>query len=735
MSTACILRSAFAGALLALLALPLFAFSEVTGITPGGAAYRIAVPDGWRPGGPLVLVQHEYQHELDTSPDLGSLLEIQLAAGYAVAASGYRQGGWALFTAIEDNAELLEAFAQTFGEPGPLYPVGVSMGGLVAVKFAEDPRFRERTRGALAMCPTLAGPEFWDEQFDLRLIYDAMCGSVAGGSFPEGAAPYPWAMNLTDVPSDIGPFDARNPRLTAALAPATTCLGLGLPPSQRTQQQSGRLHTLGTMVGINTLVSQDDLIVRLAYATFGLSNLIRAPDKMAGRNPFFNRAVGRTQDVDLDYGYVPAGATIRRVMQDDYLDRLDFDRSSAPDSSATARIVAIHTSRDEVAIPAHSRIFLTDFSDIEGNRRVLQVVEDAPTHCGFTQAERAAAWDTLVDPDPAASASMKCAAREAAGSSGPCRFGRALYTDRFRSRWEQLTPGADTATKVPMSGLWFNRAHDGEGLVVEELYNAPGVGPRYRYPRRTTVSWYTYAPPGDPDPGPRWFTGVGFQTSQGMHVPSLTMTRGARFGAAFNPAHVERMHWGSLSLTMDARHRMRLRYAGSPAWGSGTRELIPLALADHVPARFGSFTPDPALFDVKTATGTYFNRDHDGEGLQLTILPGANGTKRAHLVYFTYDTEGRQLWLTGSTDPVGSGRGEITFPMYVATGTVFGESFNPADVQRSLWGNVTISIESTPRDPRYEPRELQAVAMRWDAIDPRYGTGAYSLIRLTRVGP
>ncbi len=722
------------GLLLALVSLQLAAV-EVTGTTPGGAAYRIAVPNGWSTGGPLVLVQHEYQHELNTSPDLGPLLDIQLAAGYAVAASAYRQSGWALFTAIEDNAELLDAFTQIFGAPGPLYPVGASMGGLVAVKFAEDPRFRERTRGVLAMCPTLAGPEFWDEQFDLRLIYDAMCGGVPGGSFPEGAAPYPWAMNLADVPTDIGPFDARNPRLIAALAPAVTCLGLGLTQSQRTQQQSGRLHTLGPMVGINTLVSDDDLIVRLAYATAGLSDLIRAPDKMAGRNPFFNRAVGRTQNVDLDYGYTPTGVTIRRVIQGDYLDRLDFERTSAPDSSATARIVAMHTSRDEVAIPVNSRIFIRDHHDFEGNRRVLQVVEAAPTHCGFTPAERAAAWDMLVDQDPAASASVTCAAREDTGSVGPCRFGQAIYTDRFRSRWDQLTPGADTYTKVPMSGLWFNPARDGEGIVVEELNNAPGVGLRYLSPRRTTVSWYTYAPPGDPDPGPRWFTGVGFQTSQGMHVPSLTMTRGARFGAAFNPADVERVHWGSLSLTMDARYRMHLRYAGPPAWGSGTRELNPLALADHVPARFGSFTPDPAYFDVKTATGTYFNQEHDGEGLQLTILPGANDTKRAHLVYFTYDTEGRQLWLTGSTDPVGSGRGEITFPMYVATGTVFGESFNPADVQRSLWGNVTISIESVRKDPRYEPRELRAVAMRWDAIDPRYGTGGYDLIRLTRVGP
>ena len=35
----------------------------LTGTTPGGAYYRIAVPDSWKPGGPLIVFQHGLNFE------------------------------------------------------------------------------------------------------------------------------------------------------------------------------------------------------------------------------------------------------------------------------------------------------------------------------------------------------------------------------------------------------------------------------------------------------------------------------------------------------------------------------------------------------------------------------------------------------------------------------------------------------------------------------------------------
>src|SRR5262249_60670269 len=126
----------------ALLAPAAHAERVITGSTPSGAYYRIAVPDNWKSGDPLILFQHGLTFEPPgPNPDLGPIADLQLSEGYAVAASSYRQRSLALFTAADDNAELLAVFKQQVGSPGTIIPYGASLGGLIALKLAEDPRF------------------------------------------------------------------------------------------------------------------------------------------------------------------------------------------------------------------------------------------------------------------------------------------------------------------------------------------------------------------------------------------------------------------------------------------------------------------------------------------------------------------------------------------------------------------------------------------------------------------
>src|SRR5687768_12151334 len=173
------------------------AVRESSGQTPGGAFFRIAAPDDWQAGDPLVLYQHGFDFDPPApNPSLGPLLEVQLAQGYAVAASSFSQRGWALFRALDDNAELLDAFTGAFGAPGEIVAFGGSMGGLVSLKLAEDPRFAERTSSVFAICPAAAGTEAWDFAFDLRLIYDELCAGVSGGELQRGDPPHTWAVNL-----------------------------------------------------------------------------------------------------------------------------------------------------------------------------------------------------------------------------------------------------------------------------------------------------------------------------------------------------------------------------------------------------------------------------------------------------------------------------------------------------------------------------------------------------------
>ena len=115
---------------------PAAAMQEVVDVLPSGAHIRFAVPDGWRAGGTLLLYQHGFDMDADTDPDLGPLRDLQLAQGYAIAASGYSQSGWALFNAVQDNRDLVAYVSQHFGAPGELVTMGGSMGGLMALKWA-----------------------------------------------------------------------------------------------------------------------------------------------------------------------------------------------------------------------------------------------------------------------------------------------------------------------------------------------------------------------------------------------------------------------------------------------------------------------------------------------------------------------------------------------------------------------------------------------------------------------
>src|SRR6185503_16031330 len=119
-------------------------------------------------------------------PGLGPLRDVMLAEGYAVAATSYRQRGWALFTAIADNRELLDVFTQQVGAPGEIVPFGGSMGGLIALRLAET-RGLPPVHGAYALCPAAAGARLWDAAIDLRLAWDVVCHDA--GDLPRGDEP------------------------------------------------------------------------------------------------------------------------------------------------------------------------------------------------------------------------------------------------------------------------------------------------------------------------------------------------------------------------------------------------------------------------------------------------------------------------------------------------------------------------------------------------------------------
>jgi hypothetical protein len=686
------------------------ALTEITETLASGAHIRIAVPDGWQAGDALVLYQHGFNMEFDADPDLGPLRERQLAEGYALAASGFSSKGWALFTAVQDNRDLLARFSERFGAPGRLIAMGGSMGGLISHKLAESPGF-EAMDGVYSLCPPAAGTRTWDTAFDLRMAYDAVCDGVGGGELLNGSEPYPWAYDLNDIPSDIGDLFGTE-ALQQTLLRITQCTGVTLNPLLRTPPQKQRLERLMQFGGFT---SEDFLVVNLAYSAFAMSDVLRAPEKMQAQNPF--TSIGVDYGSELIQSRVPAIAN-------DAMARFDFrlstDLFGRVDSGM--KMLSVHTRRDELVRPAHQ----TYLRGLYPAPQLLSAVvdENSPSHCGFTTAEASAGWEVLRDWVESASPATptfstlaaRCNALAGSGVAGPCRFdagidpGAVADTMRLRPAQSVFTDLSGTN----LSGSWYDAQRSGEGLLIEAIGGD-----------QVLVIWFTYPPAGQGEQV--WLLGVGTASGHGVVVPDLRLVRGARFGNAFDPAAVQRLPWGSLKLAIAARSgivlpsdppsagelQMTVDYQGPAGWGSGRRsmsQLLEIGINRQLPI---SPFPDTRPWQH---SGTYYDPARSGEGFMLQqFLVGGNWLTA--VTWFTFDNVGNPMWLLG----VGTAQGDaLSFTLLRPTGTQFGDDFLASEVTRTPWGQATLSFDSCDR-----------ARLSWQANDPVYGSGILSAQRLT----
>src|SRR5581483_11240462 len=110
--------------------------TALSGTLPDGALWRARVPGGWN--GTLILYSHGYLPDV-RPPNLApaGLESWLLQNGYALAASSYAHGGWAVADAIPDQLGTLAVFAARVATPRRTIAWGESMGGLVTIALAE----------------------------------------------------------------------------------------------------------------------------------------------------------------------------------------------------------------------------------------------------------------------------------------------------------------------------------------------------------------------------------------------------------------------------------------------------------------------------------------------------------------------------------------------------------------------------------------------------------------------
>lgn len=170
---------------------------------------------------------------------------------------------------------------------------------------------------------------------------------------------------------------------------------------------------------------------------------------------------------------------------------------------------------------------------------------------------------------------------------------------------------------------------------------------------------------------------------------------------------------------------------GEVAAGQATLDAMDAAATSTIIAPFGlqNFPVEPPriirMFEtdgyplVPLHTGSWFDPENPGRGLNVEVANGGGSGNDATLVMYLYDfTGGNQFWLAGNVN-FDFGPSAVTVPMLILDGPEFGDAFDPDDRNIQQWGTITFEVTG-----------CNTAIMSYDS--PAFGSGARPLARLTR---
>lgn len=151
------------------------AFAQMVTTTTGelqGAPWRIDMPAQWN--GELVMLAHGLEPKgvaREPSWPANEATPALLAAGYAVAQSGYSQQGWAVAEAVVDTERLRHQFVARHPQTQRSWVLGLSMGGAVAIASLEQ--HPQHYDGGVSLCgANLPGATLADELLTGLVAFD-----------------------------------------------------------------------------------------------------------------------------------------------------------------------------------------------------------------------------------------------------------------------------------------------------------------------------------------------------------------------------------------------------------------------------------------------------------------------------------------------------------------------------------------------------------------------------------
>jgi hypothetical protein len=378
-----------------------------------GAFFTITVPTAWN--GDLVIWNHGFDFDAPgPNPGFGDFGALWLSQGYAVAASSYSQCCWAVFQTHRDIKRMVQVFEDNFGAPGDVYVAGGSLGGIVTAQVIEKLRSEMNIVGALPVCGAMAGSRSWDGAIDLRLTYDVICGGIA--PIPGGSTGLP-SPGHPDVPWSV----------LATLLSTNVCMGVPFGGAGDPVGEAARLAQFTASTTLPASFVAGDMV----FATAGVSNVVFEKGKLDGGQGMSN--------IGVIYSDPIVDANIERVTPN-FQARKRLQRNFTPKGDVgDVKIVSLHTDGDGLVIVEQEQ----PYRDIvpAANLTTAIVDEIGNTHCGFTEGEVVASWESLRgwvgggSQPTAASIQGTCQFLVGLGVvSGPCRIDPAYVLGNLDTR-------------------------------------------------------------------------------------------------------------------------------------------------------------------------------------------------------------------------------------------------------------------------------------------------------------
>lgn len=370
--------------------------TEVSGQLADSTPYRFIVPEDWNG---TVFVELDFAASATPS----AAVEHLVARGAAYGGTTRSVTGWNIAAAIDNQIEALERFEDAVGPSTQRIATGSSMGGFVAAGVAQ--RHPDEIDGVASFCGGLSGSvSQWNQKLDTVFVLSELLD-------PEGVLP---VVGIQDVNASVAAWRAHlaaaqsTPEGRARIALAAA---IGQLPAWSQSAPRPTVRDIDAyQAGWYGALAGDGL----PYIGQAMSSR-RSIEAVVGGNPSWNDGIDYAEQLglasaedrrvverlysaaglslDADLATVNAGERITAdpAAVDRFAQGIEFDgRLSVP-------VITMSNVGDQISTVAQQSEY-QDVVDSAGNTSLLrQTYVESVGHCAFSNAEKVAAIDALLD--------------------------------------------------------------------------------------------------------------------------------------------------------------------------------------------------------------------------------------------------------------------------------------------------------------------------------------------------